>query len=212
MQTKEAIDLIISIDNLDLKDIATKHSVDAMQLYEALTLSKPLRTFLGISADKATKLNNAIVPGKNPKHKASTALFHKHSLKECPLCNEVLFTEEYWLGATYCIDCSKDINDFWHENNPNKRAVYSKTYIANNRAAINAAAAKKRADKVLATPKWADLLAIKEIYKTCPEGYHVDHIVPLNGANVCGLHVEYNLQHLPARDNIRKGNSFNTTT
>ncbi len=59
-----------------------------------------------------------------------------------------------------------------------------------------------------ATPKWANLEKIKEIYRNRPKGYHVDHIVPLTSPKVCGLHVEYNLQYLPARENISKKNKF----
>ena len=68
--------------------------------------------------------------------------------------------------------------------------------------------AKRRADKLNATPKWTNLKKIKEIYKYCPRGYHVDHIVPLKGVNVCGLHVENNLQYLTAQENISKGNKL----
>ena len=68
--------------------------------------------------------------------------------------------------------------------------------------------AKRRADKLNATPKWTNLKKIKEIYKNCPRGYHVDHIVPLQGENVSGLHVENNLQYLTAKQNIAKGNKY----
>lgn len=57
-----------------------------------------------------------------------------------------------------------------------------------------------------ATPPWADKEAIKKFYKERPKGFHVDHIIPLNGEHVCGLHVIENLQYLPAEENLRKGN------
>lgn len=66
---------------------------------------------------------------------------------------------------------------------------------------------KKRHVK-LRTPAWVDKKALSAVYAACPEGFHVDHIVPLRGNTVSGLHVPWNLQYLPADENMKKSNKF----
>jgi uncharacterized transporter YbjL len=88
-----------------------------------------------------------------------------------------------------------------------------------NRDKVNANQARRRAAKLQAMPRWLtaeDKLKIVEFYKLAKRleqetgvKYHVDHIVPLQGINICGLHVPWNLQVIPAYDNISKSNKYN---
>ena len=58
------------------------------------------------------------------------------------------------------------------------------------------------------TPPWVDKVALREIYRDCPKGLHVDHIIPLRGRidrrPVSGLHVPWNLQYLTSSENHAK--------
>jgi hypothetical protein len=71
---------------------------------------------------------------------------------------------------------------------------------------------------LLATPAWADKKAIQAVYAECRrrtketgKHHHVDHIIPLQGKHVCGLHVENNLQVLPSHENVKKSNKYSLT-
>lgn len=60
------------------------------------------------------------------------------------------------------------------------------------------------------TPQWADHNKIWDFYDNCPPGYHVDHIYPLAGKDVSGLHVIENLQYLTAKENLSKATKHPT--
>jgi hypothetical protein len=107
----------------------------------------------------------------------------------------------------------------WKKNNPEKVKLSSKKSRQKNKASRNANTAKRRAARVDRTPNWItddDLFLIKEAYalaelrtKTTGIEWHVDHIVPLLGSTVSGLHCSENLQVIPAKHNLSKQNSWN---
>ncbi len=93
----------------------------------------------------------------------------------------------------------------------NQRYFASEHGKAVNRAKV----AKYKAAKLQRIPLWVDrehLKAIREFYKACPEGYEVDHMIPLQGETVSGLHVRENLQYLTAEENGRKANKWQDRT
>ena len=101
----------------------------------------------------------------------------------------------------------------WREANLEKSKAIFKKWRDANPGVMAMHAARWRAALVQATPAWANQKKIAEFYETADglsiltgEWYHVDHIVPLQGKTVRGLHCEANLQVLPEVENIRKGN------
>lgn len=96
----------------------------------------------------------------------------------------------------------------YRAENPEAVKDTQKRYRSNNPKKLSANNAKRRATKLNQTPKWSETRQIQEFYEARPEGYHVDHVIPLKGVNVCGLHVLGNLQYLEALPNLRKGNRY----
>jgi hypothetical protein len=71
------------------------------------------------------------------------------------------------------------------------------------------AAHRIRAEKLNRLPRWADEQAIEKVFRDAPDNVEIDHIIPLQGANVSGLHIAGNLQYLTTKENGKKHNNFN---
>ena len=105
----------------------------------------------------------------------------------------------------------KDQKKGYSKDNKEKISTYLKSYRKNNPLKIRGNKAKRRASEIHRTPKWLtikDLKDIKMFYENCPVGYHVDHIIPLQGKFVSGLHVLSNLQYLTPQENFSKSNKY----
>ena len=127
----------------------------------------------------------------------------------------------------------KALFDSWAERNPEKIRAYgvkataawternpeyhNQHYKANKERYV-AARARRRAAQESATPDWLtaiDKAMIQEMYDVSTARYtqtgvkhHVDHIVPINGKGVAGMHVPWNLQVITAQENLSKGWRF----
>lgn len=148
-------------------------------------------------------------------------------MRTCNVCNiskDLSFyhnCKSFPLGKVYtCKDCARLRTRKWSEDNPlYKKQMARKEYEKNKHAYISRVA-KRKAARLQATPSWLtekQLNDITNIYRVCSnvskatgKVHHVDHIVPLQGENVCGLHVPWNLAILPASMNLAKSNKHNT--
>lgn len=104
----------------------------------------------------------------------------------------------------------------WRKQNPKKTAAYFVDYRNRNRGLVNERWARREALKRSATPSWLtedDIWMMAEIYDlsslrtdTTGIAWNVDHIIPLQGKTVSGLHVPWNLRIITARENRAKSN------
>lgn len=107
-------------------------------------------------------------------------------------------------------------NRYWAD--PDKYRQSMADWRASNRDICSAISASKRAAKLKRTPIWLtaeDRSEIRAFYWAAQQlsretgiPHHVDHILPLQGEFISGLHVPSNLQILTAFENISKGNTW----
>jgi len=104
----------------------------------------------------------------------------------------------------------------WRENNPDRAKQKVSEWQAANKPRCREISRRYATRKAGACPPWITdeqkqemesfYWLAQDLRAVTGEVYHVDHIVPLQGESVCGLHVPWNLQILPSDINIRKKN------
>lgn len=148
-------------------------------------------------------------------------------MKTCFKCKETKSFSSFYKNKTKkdkldasCKECSKQRYYLWREQNYQKALEYNRksaTDWRNNNPDKNTAkTVRYNTTKIHATPSWLtneQRLQIDSIYwlarlqyELTDIKYEVDHIVPLKGKTVCGLHVPWNLQLLTERENRSKSN------
>lgn len=108
-----------------------------------------------------------------------------------------------------------------NKDNPDyiaRRKAAARRFRQKNKGKVNAWKANRDAAKIQACPKWLTTTQHDEITELyilaadlswlCDGGLQVDHIIPLLGKNVRGLHVPWNLQIIPAIENNKKNNKI----
>lgn len=103
----------------------------------------------------------------------------------------------------------------WKKRNRAVENEHTRNWRQKNPGKVQAHVAKRRAKKLQAMPPWADQKFIAEFYEAARVisektgvPHHVDHIVPLNHPDVCGLHIPANLDVIPEAENLQKSNSI----
>lgn len=164
------------------------------------------------ASKKASYEKNAKPPNRDWHRRLKSEL--QRGLRTCKVCLKTHPATVEWFGyrgdrwETSCRMCVRKRVAKWRASNKERSAIAS-----------YARCAKRYADKRQRTPKWLSAeqkRAVFDIYARCkqlnevfgPRQFAIDHIVPLCGKNVSGLHVPWNLQIIHRRENEKKHNKW----
>jgi hypothetical protein len=133
---------------------------------------------------------------------------------------KVLEANNAWRMANYerAKENQRKRNARVYAENPEHERALRRIWKANNPASVASSSARRRASKAQRTPLWlteTDHAEMRLMYKLANQKtketgvrWHVDHIIPLHGKNVSGLHVPQNLRVISASENLLKNNKW----
>jgi hypothetical protein len=143
---------------------------------------------------------------------------HKDGLSsQCKTCfkmyyknNKVLIAEKDKIYYTEHKIERAHYHKAWRTVNAKYIAKYKKDWKKVNIALVKLGNLRHRTNRNLRIPQFGQD-EIAEFYQNCPDGMVVDHVIPLIGKQVSGLHVKWNLQYLTPHENDVKLNTFDGT-
>lgn len=133
-------------------------------------------------------------------------------MRTCKQCG-CSIDHKHW-QAVYCSSgCRAKFNcAIYYQKHRDEILEQRKDHFKNNKSLYAARSAKRYATKTQSTPAWLDewdKFYIEELYDLASRRkLQVDHIIPLRGKTVCGLHVPNNLRLLSATENYKKSNKY----
>lgn len=159
---------------------------------------------------------------KIAKQKAESYQKHKEKhLKKCAEWQRNNKDKKNAINARYRNSHKEQIAahlKIYNEANKEKIAERTSAWAKKDLGSRSATRRKNQASDINRVPNWlteADFLHMKCIYQVAAmrtresgQEWHVDHIIPLRGELVSGLHVPYNLQVIPATENWSKNRSY----
>lgn len=146
-------------------------------------------------------------------------------MKQCTKCKEYKSLVDFHKTKQtkdkytfHCKECNKNAQKEYYKKHQEKVILKVKEWQANNKSKVTAINKNYKYRKINATPSWLTEIQHSQIEafywlaklqtELTDDCFHVDHIVPLKGKTVCGLHVPWNLQVLAAKDNLSKSNKI----
>ena len=190
----------------------TQQILDTLKLDGTIQLKKPIRGLKGYTLYQLTEaliLTDTVMDAANYLGYTDNPI--KQSIREYIVPKVIKTSSISWrrflLGSIkykYCNVCDRILHlDLFHNENT--------SIDGKGKECASCKSARTKFDKeelALRVVPWTDKTAIREFYNSCPQGMVVDHIRPLRGKLVSGLHVLSNLRYMTREENLAKSNKF----